>query len=163
MRPGLIKTGVNKDGAAARDRAQACSRGGARGAQSGLTVASHTGPAAPALEELDIIQAAGLAPGRFIWVHAHNERDHALHHRLAKEGVWVEFDGLSGARRIGISSVCARWPMPDCSARRCFRRTPAGTGPALSAARVTAAIRTCSRPAPRLVREGFSQADSINF
>jgi phosphotriesterase-related protein len=95
IRPGLIKTGVNKDAPLPEIERKLVRAAALAGAQSGLTVAAHTGPAAPALEELEIIQAGGLAPDRFMWVHAHNERDHALHHRLAREGVWVEFDALT--------------------------------------------------------------------
>lgn len=95
VRPGLIKTGVNKDVPLPEIERKLVRAAALAGAQSGLTVAAHTGPAAPALEELAIIQAAGLDPRRFIWVHAQTERDHALHQHMAREGVWVEFDGLS--------------------------------------------------------------------
>ena len=95
VRPGLIKTGVNKDAPLPEIERKLVRAAALAGAETGLTVASHTGPGAPALEELAIVQQAGLAPERFIWVHAQSERDHALHHRLAREGVWVEFDGLS--------------------------------------------------------------------
>ena len=32
---------------------------------------------------------------RFVWVHAQNERDNAVHIRAARRGVWVSFDGVS--------------------------------------------------------------------
>jgi phosphotriesterase-related protein len=95
VKPGLIKTGVNKNAPLPEVERKLVRAAALAGAQTGLTVASHTGPGAPALEELQIIQSAGLAPQRFIWVHAQAERDHALHHQLAREGVWVELDGLS--------------------------------------------------------------------
>ena len=95
VKPGLIKTGVNKGTPLPAIERKLVRAAALAGAQSRLTVASHTGPGAPALEELEIVQIAGLAPERFIWVHAQNERDHALHRRMAGEGVWVEFDGLS--------------------------------------------------------------------
>ena len=31
----------------------------------------------------------------FIWVHAQNERDTAVHVRAAESGAWIEFDGIS--------------------------------------------------------------------
>ena len=62
--------------------------------QTGLTVAAHTGPAAPALEELEIIESVGMDPGRFIWVHSQNEKDHAQRIAIAKRRAWVELDGI---------------------------------------------------------------------
>jgi phosphotriesterase-related protein len=63
----------------------------------GLTIASHTGSGAAAIEQLDILDAAGVNPAGFIWVHAQSERDAVLHVRAARRGAWVEFDGVSPA------------------------------------------------------------------
>jgi phosphotriesterase-related protein len=61
----------------------------------GRPVASHTSTGAAALAEIEILERAGVSPGAFIWVHAHNERDAAFHARAARAGAWVEFDGVS--------------------------------------------------------------------
>jgi phosphotriesterase-related protein len=61
----------------------------------GLPIAAHTGSGAAAMEELDILDRAGVPPSAFIWVHAHSERDGTFHVRAAKRGAWVEFDGVS--------------------------------------------------------------------
>ena len=61
----------------------------------GLPIASHTGSGAAAMAELALLEAAGVPASRFIWVHAHSERDTAFHVRAAKAGAWVEFDGIS--------------------------------------------------------------------
>jgi phosphotriesterase-related protein len=63
----------------------------------GLPIASHTGSGAAALQELDILEGAGVAPGAFIWVHAQSEKDETFHTRAAKRGAWVEFDGIAPA------------------------------------------------------------------
>lgn len=63
----------------------------------GLPIASHTGSGAAALEELDLIEAAGVPASAFIWVHAQSERDATFHARAARRGAWVEFDGVSPA------------------------------------------------------------------
>lgn len=63
----------------------------------GLPIASHTTSGAAAIEQLDILQQAGVPGSAFIWVHAHAERDGAFHVRAAQRGAWVEFDGLSDA------------------------------------------------------------------
>lgn len=62
-----------------------------------LPIASHTSTGRAAMEELDLLEQAGVAASAFIWVHAHNERDMAFHTRAAKRGAWVEFDGVAPA------------------------------------------------------------------
>lgn len=93
IRPGLIKTGVNR--APLPEIERKLVRAAALASKAtGLTVASHTGPGDAALEQLDIFAAAGVPASSFIWVHAHNEKDHAFHLKAARAGAWVEFDGL---------------------------------------------------------------------
>lgn len=95
VRPGIIKTGVNPATplpAVERKLVQAAALASRR---SGLPLASHTGPAAAAQEQLKILDAIGLPPESFIWVHAQNERNHENRRALAAQGVWVELDGIS--------------------------------------------------------------------
>ena len=61
----------------------------------GLTIASHTTTGAAAMAEIEILDRAGVPAHRFIWVHAHNEKDGTFHVRAAKAGAWVEFDGIA--------------------------------------------------------------------
>jgi phosphotriesterase-related protein len=61
----------------------------------GLPIASHTGTGLAAIEELEVLDEAGVPSSSFIWVHAQSERDPAFHTRAAKAGAWVEFDGIS--------------------------------------------------------------------
>jgi phosphotriesterase-related protein len=63
--------------------------------QTGLTIASHTGPAIPAFEQLAILRKEGVAPEAFIWVHAQSEKDLNNHVKAAKMGAWIGFDGLN--------------------------------------------------------------------
>ena len=63
----------------------------------GLSIASHTGSGAAALEELAILEHAGVALSSFIWVHAQSEKDRSFHVRAAERGAWVEFDGVAPA------------------------------------------------------------------
>ncbi len=62
-----------------------------------LPIASHTGSGAAALEQLDILDGAGVPLGAFIWVHAQSEADPSFHERVAARGAWVEFDGIAPA------------------------------------------------------------------
>lgn len=94
VKPRFIKIGVNRGPLHPLDRklmeaAVLTSRA------TGLTIASHTGDGAAALDQLAILQAARYAPAKWVWVHAQNERDHAIHERVARAGGWVEFDGIS--------------------------------------------------------------------
>lgn len=95
VKPGIIKTGVNKSAPLPDIERKLVRAAALAGKQSGLPVYAHTGPAAPAREELAIIREVGLPEDRFVWVHAQNEADHANHIELAKEGVWVSLDGIS--------------------------------------------------------------------
>jgi predicted metal-dependent phosphotriesterase family hydrolase len=92
VRPGIIKIGVNKGPLSAVDAKLVRAAALAHKA-TGLTIASHTGDGAAALEQLDILAAAGVAPGAFIWVHAQNARDAETHVKAAQRGAWIEFEG----------------------------------------------------------------------
>ena len=63
--------------------------------ETGLPIASHTATGVAAMEELEILERAGVPLSSFIWVHAHNERDMSFHTRAATRGAWIEFDGVS--------------------------------------------------------------------
>jgi phosphotriesterase-related protein len=160
VRPGLIKTGVNKATPLPQIERKLVQAAALAGAQSGLTVASHTGPGAPALEQLEIVRAAGLAPERFIWVHAHNEPDHAVRLRLAREGVWVELDGLS-ARTADWHLECLRSMAAAGLLDKTLLSQDAGwyrPGPERGG-RYRGYTYLLEEFAPRLLREGFVQAE----
>lgn len=58
----------------------------------GLVIMSHTGPALPAFQELEILGKYGVSPSAFIWTHANNEKDITKHIEAAKMGAWIAFD-----------------------------------------------------------------------
>ena len=62
-------------------------------------VGSHTVRGRVALEQLDVLEAAGLSPERFVWIHAQREPDFSLHLTAARRGAWLEYDGI-GRRRM---------------------------------------------------------------
>ena len=107
VKPGIIKTGVNTATPLPEIERKLVRAAALAHKQTGLTVASHTGPGAPALEELEILDSVGVEPGRFIWVHAQTEKDHELHRRIAKQGAWVEFDGV-GPESMDWHLECVR-------------------------------------------------------
>ena len=96
IKPAFMKIGVDESPLSAVDsklvRAAALAH-----RETGLSIASHTGSGAAALEELDLLEGAGAPLSAFIWVHAQSERDNAFHTRAARRGAWVEFDGIAAA------------------------------------------------------------------
>ena len=92
IRPGFIKIGVDDGSLSTIDRklVRAACRAHLR---TGLTIASHTGPARPAFEQLKVLAEEGVAPSAWVWVHAQNEDDLTQHVEAGKRGAWVAFDG----------------------------------------------------------------------
>jgi phosphotriesterase-related protein len=60
----------------------------------GAAIGSHTLRGEVARAQLDLVEAGGAAAERFVWVHAHQETDVALHHELGRRGAWLEYDGI---------------------------------------------------------------------
>ena len=55
-------------------------------------IGSHTIKGRVVLDQLDIIEAEGGDPGRFISIHTQAEPDFALHKAVAARGAWIEYD-----------------------------------------------------------------------
>jgi phosphotriesterase-related protein len=91
IRPGFIKTAVDRkplsDFHATLVRAAAIAH-----KATGLTIMSHTGPALPAFQELEILKQEGVAPEAFIWTHASDEKDWENLVKVARMGAWVSLD-----------------------------------------------------------------------
>ena len=58
----------------------------------GLTIMSHTGPAVPAFQQIEVLKQNGISPSAFIWTHANNEKEWSKIIDAAKMGVWIAFD-----------------------------------------------------------------------
>ncbi len=107
VRPRFIKTGVNKGPLNELDR-KLVRAAALTSRATGLTIASHTGDGAAALEQLEILADEGVAPAKFVWVHAQNEKDHSIHEKAARAGAWVEFDGI-GPKSLEWHLECVRF------------------------------------------------------
>ncbi|MFC1543561.1 phosphotriesterase, partial [Candidatus Neomarinimicrobiota bacterium] len=94
IRPGFIKTSVDSGSLSDIDsklvRAAALTH-----LETGLIIASHTGTAVPAREQLAILAEEGVHPSAWIWVHAQSESDSEHHAWAARQGAWLSFDGIS--------------------------------------------------------------------
>ncbi|RPJ79730.1 MAG: phosphotriesterase, partial [Acidobacteria bacterium] len=94
IRPGFIKTGVDAGALSPIDRklVQASAR---THAQTGLTIASHTGDTRAATEQLALLQEEGVAPDAFIWVHAQSDWEPKSRLDAARKGAWIEIDNIA--------------------------------------------------------------------
>lgn len=68
--------------------------------RSGMTIASHTGPALPAFEEINLLISQNVSPEAFIWVHAQAEEDDSKRYKAAQMGAWVSIDGYSEKEKM---------------------------------------------------------------
>jgi phosphotriesterase-related protein len=93
IHPGFIKIGVDRAPLSEID-ARLARAAALTHRATGLTIASHTGNGAAALEQLEILKREGVSGAAFIWVHAQNEKDPEVHARAAAQGAWLEFDGI---------------------------------------------------------------------
>lgn len=96
VRAGFIKIAMSDDGPTALEE-RSLKAAALASRRTGAVIASHTIGGAAAQREMDILEAAGLDLGRFIWVHAHTEPDTTVHLEAARRGAWVEFDAIGAA------------------------------------------------------------------
>lgn len=97
IRPGFIKLGV--DNAPLKPVEQTLIKAAAIvHLKSGLKIAIHTGNAAAAREEVDLLIKSGVSPEALIWVHAQNDTSGFAHVELAKRGCWISLDSINEQR-----------------------------------------------------------------
>jgi phosphotriesterase-related protein len=104
VRAGWIKLSAGDDGLTTCETKVL--RAAARaGRETGAVIGSHTIRGRVVRDQLDILEAEGYSPERFIWIHTHVEPDFDLHLEMARRGAWLEYDGIGNddgqdARRI---------------------------------------------------------------
>jgi phosphotriesterase-related protein len=94
IRPGLIKISVNNTTLSPISK-KLITAAALTHLETGLTIASHTGTAVPALEQIDILKTMGVSASAFIWVHAQNEPDLSQYLRAVQQGCWISLDGVN--------------------------------------------------------------------
>jgi phosphotriesterase-related protein len=93
VQAGWIKLSAGDDGLTAVETRVL--RAAARAAAATNTViGSHTIKGRVVRDQLDIVEAAGGAADRFIWIHTQAEPDAALHLEIARRGAWIEYDAI---------------------------------------------------------------------
>lgn len=94
IKPGFIKISVN-DNVLSEVSKKLIAAAAQTHLETGLTIASHTGPFLPAKEQADILHQLDVDASAFIWVHAQNEIDWNHYTAMVKQGAWVSLDGLN--------------------------------------------------------------------
>jgi phosphotriesterase-related protein len=95
VRPGFIKISVN-DGDLSDVSRKLITAAGITHKQTGLPIASHTGPSLPAFQQLDILEfSLRIDPKAFIWVHAQTEKDLSSYVKAAQRNCWISLDGVN--------------------------------------------------------------------
>jgi phosphotriesterase-related protein len=94
VRPGLIKTGVDKGPLSEIHRklitaAARCHRA------TGLPIHVHTGDGAAAKDIVKTLGGEGVPASAYVWVHAQNEPSRSVQMAVAETGAFVELDGLA--------------------------------------------------------------------
>lgn len=96
IKPGFIKTGVDKFPLTATQQ-KVIKAAAITHLATGLPIGVHTGDGNAAMQEMSILKQQGVNLNSWIWIHAQNERDTGFHIKAAREGGWVEFDGVNAA------------------------------------------------------------------
>ena len=94
IRPGFIKIGVDSGPLSEIDK-KIVHAAALTHLKTGLVIAAHTSdnPKA-AMQQLDILKSNNVHPSAWIWVHAQNVTNTNAVLDAAKQGAWIEFDGL---------------------------------------------------------------------
>jgi phosphotriesterase-related protein len=93
IKPGFIKISVNP-GNLSELHKKLVKAAAITHLATGLTICSHTGPAVPAIEQLELLKETGVDPAAFVWVHAQVEKDKSFHHKVALMKSWISLDGV---------------------------------------------------------------------
>lgn len=100
VKPGFIKIAVNGDESLSEEHVKIITAAALTHQQTGLVIASHTGPEAPAFEQISVLQSHGVDPSCFIWVHAQRgSLDGNI--RAARMGTWISLDNVNLAQQQG--------------------------------------------------------------
>ncbi len=95
VQAGWIKLSAGDDGLTACETKVLQAAAGA-GLDTHAVIGSHTIRGRVVRDQLDIIEAAGYSPERFIWIHTQAEPDFDLHLEMARRGAWIEYDSIGG-------------------------------------------------------------------
>jgi len=93
IRPGFIKISVNPVDTLSAMHEKLVRAAARTHLQTGLTIASHTGPDGPAMAQLQVLKDEGVSPEAFVWVHAQNGTPEGWM-KAAGQGAWISLDNV---------------------------------------------------------------------
>ncbi|MEA3461802.1 MAG: phosphotriesterase [Bacteroidota bacterium] len=94
VKPGFIKIGVDGSDTLSTEHVKIITAAALTHQQTGLVIASHTGPDGPAFEQISVLQSHDIDPSCFIWVHAQRGSLEG-NIRAAKMGAWISLDNIN--------------------------------------------------------------------
>ena len=94
VKPGFIKIAVDGNDTLSREHVKIITAAALTHKQTGLVIASHTGPDGPAFEQISVLQSQGVDPSAFIWVHAQAGNLEG-NIRAATMGTWISLDNVN--------------------------------------------------------------------
>lgn len=100
VKPGFIKIAVDEDDNLSPDHKKIITAAALAHQQTGLAIASHTGPDNPAFEQIEVLKAHGIDPSVFIWVHAQRGSLEG-NIKAAEAGTWISLDNVNARREPG--------------------------------------------------------------
>jgi len=104
VRPGFIKTAVEPEPLAPIQQ-KVIAAAALTSRATGMTIGTHTCRGVPALQVLKILERYGVAPRKWIFIHAHQESDIGLLELVARSGCWIELDGIGPANDAATLSA----------------------------------------------------------
>jgi phosphotriesterase-related protein len=100
VKPGFIKIAVDGDDSLSPDHVKIITAAALAHQQTGLVIASHTGPEKPAFAQIEVLKSHGIDPSSFIWVHAQRGSLEG-NIKAARAGSWVSLDNVNANREEG--------------------------------------------------------------
>lgn len=106
IRPGFIKIGVDGDSTLSEIDTKIVQAAAGTHLRTGLTIVAHTGPDHLALQQVEILEQAGVSLNAWVWTHAQGGSDE-VRVALAKKGAWISLDGLGWVNAADRSEASA--------------------------------------------------------
>jgi phosphotriesterase-related protein len=100
VRPGFIKIAVDNGETLSAAHLKIITAAALTHQQTGMVIASHTGPDAPAFAQISVLQSHGIDPSSFIWVHAQGGSLEG-NIKAAQLGAWISLDNVNLNRAPG--------------------------------------------------------------
>lgn len=93
IRPGFMKIGVDAATPFSGVHEKLVRAAARTHLKTGLTIASHTGPASAAFQIIAILEEEGVSPSAFVWLHAPSVEDFQHYREAGKKRTWIGLDG----------------------------------------------------------------------